>query len=75
MVNKRYALSSHFVWLEDYVGQFKSHKPWHFMGCYRNLTSGCVMIWSFFKIGHRKGAMCYGLTTNKWRITRQDKLY
>jgi hypothetical protein len=57
MVDRRYAPSSHFVWLDEYVGQFKSLKPWHFMGCYHNLTSGCVMIWSFFGIGHRKRAM------------------
>jgi hypothetical protein len=56
MVDRGYAPSIHFIWLDNYVGQFKSHKPWYSVGCYSNLTSGCAMIWSFFGIGHRKGA-------------------
>jgi hypothetical protein len=52
MVDRGYAPFIHFFWLDNYVGQFKSHKPWYFVGCYPNLTSG----WSFFGIGHRKGA-------------------
>jgi hypothetical protein len=65
MVDRGYAPSSHFVWSNDYASQFKSHKPWYFMGCYHNLTSGCAMIWSFFGIGHGKGAMMeLGLSSN-----------
>jgi hypothetical protein len=55
MVDKRYAPSTHFVWLGNCACQFKSHKPWYLVGRYPNLTSGCVMIWSFFGINNGKG--------------------
>ncbi len=56
MVEKGYAPSTHFVWSNSYTCQFKSQKPWYFVGCYPNLINGCAMIWSFFGIGHGKGA-------------------
>jgi hypothetical protein len=56
MVEEGHALSTHFVWLDGCASQFKSHKPWYFVGRYPNLTGGCAMIWSFFGIGHGKGA-------------------
>jgi len=54
MVEEIYAPSTHFVWSNGYVGQFKSHKPWYFVGHYPNLIGGCVMIWSLFGMGHGK---------------------
>jgi len=66
MVDRGYAPSTHFVWSNSYAGQFKSHKPWYFVGCYLNLTGGCVMIWSFFKIGHGKGAHDGARAIIKW---------
>jgi hypothetical protein len=56
MVEEGYAPSIHFVWSNSYTCQFKSQKPWYFVGCYPNLINGCAMIWSFFGIGHGKGA-------------------
>ncbi len=56
MVDRRYAPSIHCFLLDNYVGQFKSHKPWYFVGFYSNLTSGCVTTWFFFGIGDGKGA-------------------
>jgi len=50
MVDRGYAPSTHFVWSIGYVGQFKSHKPWYFVGCYLNLTCGCeklVLFWDW----------------------------
>jgi len=56
MVEKGYAPFTHFVWLDGCASQFKSHKLWYFVGCYLNSIGGCTMIWSFFGIGHGKGA-------------------
>ncbi len=66
MVDKGYAPSTHFVWSNGYEGQFKSHKPWYFVGCYPNLIGGCVMIWSSFGIGHGKGAHDGARAIIKW---------
>jgi hypothetical protein len=55
MVEQRYALKWHFVWLDGYVPWFKSTKPWYFMSRYPSVTSGCKMMWSFFGNGHGKG--------------------
>jgi hypothetical protein len=66
MFDKGYAPSIHFVWLDSYVGQFQSHKPWYFVECYLDLTSGCVMIWSFFGIGHGKGTHDGARAVIKW---------
>jgi hypothetical protein len=56
VVEEGYAPSIRFVWSNSYVGRFKLQKPWYFVGCYPNLINGCAMIWSFFGIGHGKGA-------------------
>jgi hypothetical protein len=66
MVEEVYAPSIHFVWSDGYASQFKSHKPWYFVGHYPNLTSGCAMIWSFFGMGHGKGAHDGPRVVIKW---------
>jgi len=45
----------HYVWSNGCANQFKSSKPLYFVSRYPNMTSGCKMMWSFFKNGHGKG--------------------
>jgi hypothetical protein len=72
MVEKGYAPSIHFVWLDGCAGQFKSHKPWYFVGHYPNLTCGCAMIWSFFGMGHGKGAHDGPRVAIKWFLWQEQ---
>jgi len=45
----------HYVWSDGCACQFKSSKPWYFVSQYPNMTRGCMMMWSFFGLGHNKG--------------------
>jgi hypothetical protein len=74
MVEEGYAPFTHFVWSDGCANQFKSHKPWYFEGCYPNLIGGCVIIWSFFGMGHGKGVHDGVGAIIKWFFLWQKQL-
>ncbi len=45
----------HYVWFDGSANQFKFSELWYFVFRYPNMTSGCKMMWSFFKSGDGKG--------------------
>ena len=72
MVNNHYAPETHIVWSNGCMAQFKSSKPWYFVSCFPNMTSGCKMLWNFFGSGHGKGSHDGTRTVVKSFICREE---